>query len=331
MFRVMTAVALAATLPGAASASAIISDGNVMLGVKDTGALNVGGGPPSPVTGTPTVGLRFTPTGNEATAHGCLCEGWGVGIGDTGVSGFDGNGFSNLTVDSFVSTATTAKSVTSLTSGELKVTHDFAKASETDNLYRVSVSIENTSGADISDLRYTRVMDWDVEPTTFNEFSTVQGTGAAANVLFAHDDGFEAADPFAARTEIVAGATGDFVDSGPADHGALFDFGFGALEEGDVFSFEIFYGGAKTEVDALTALSAVDAEVFSFGQIAGDPFGLGLDDASGNPSNTFIFGFAGVGGTPVPPPSPIPVPATGLLLLSGMGMLFAGKRRKNAV
>lgn len=328
MSRIISAVALAAALPTAAGASAIISDGNIMLGVQDTGALNVPGGTPSPVTGTPDVGLRFTPTGNEATAHGCLCEGWGVGIGDTGVSGFDGNGFSNLSVDSFNSTATTATSVTSLTSGELKVTHDFAKAAETDNLYRVSVSIENTSGADISDLRYTRVMDWDIEPTTFNEFSTIQGTAAATNVLFAHDDGFEAADPFAARSEIVAGATGDFVDSGPADHGALFDFGFGALADGDVFSFDIFYGGAKTEVEALADLSAVGAEVFSFGQIADDPFGLGLDDAAGNPSNTFIFGFAGVGGTPVPPPAPIPVPATGLLLLTGLGVLF-GKSRKS--
>ncbi len=339
-FTKVGALAAALALPTAAFSS-IITDGNITLGVKETGALNVPGGDPSPVTRTTSVGLRYNPTGYEATAHGCSCEGWGVGIADGAgsavASGWDANGFSNLTVDEFSADATTAKSVVSLTSGELRVTHGFALADETDNLYRVTVEIENTSGAFIEDLRYTRLMDWDIEPTTFSEVVTIQGTEDAANVLFAHDDGFESGNPFAARSPRVAGSVGDFVDSGPADHGALFDFGFGELGIGETFSFDIFYGAAETESAALNALGEVGAEVFSFGQPSSDPDGTGM--GAGLDTNVFIFGFSGVGGSAVPDPTPdpdpmpmpmpaVPLPASSLLLLGGLGLLGAGRQLK---
>lgn len=318
------------------TSGAVLSDGNVVIGVNDTGSLNAAfnsgtpiDGYPSPVSGTSIVGLRYAPTGNEATSHGCVCEGWGVGIGETGQAAGDGSDNTGsafgIASASLVSTATTATSTVVTTFG-LTVVHDFALATETDDLYRVKVTITNNTGSDIADLRYTRAMDWDVEPTTFNEYSTIQGTAAATNVLYADDNGFASTNPFASRSPLAAGAVGDFVDSGPTDHGAIFDFGFGALAAGDSFSFDIFYGGAKTEREALIALAAVGAEVYSFGQISSDPLGLGLD-VGGNPSNTFIFGFAGVGGEVVRPPE-VPVPAAGWLLLSGFGALGVIRRRK---
>lgn len=122
MFLVAAFVLAATSMSGAAG---IIYDGNVMLGIKDTGALNAGSYssvssvlPPSP-GGVSTVGLRYIPTGNEATSHGCLCEGWGAGIATAGgtkvTSGFDGNGDDNLSVVSFTSDGKTATSVTKLT------------------------------------------------------------------------------------------------------------------------------------------------------------------------------------------------------------------------
>lgn len=305
--------------------SALISDGNILLGVNDTGSLNAPGGPPSPVDGTTLTGLRFTPTGNEATAHGCSCEGWGVGIGETGVWGGDGNdntgGAQNLAIESFTSTGTSATSVVTLTSGELRITHNFELASETDDLYRVTVTIENTSGVDIADLRYTRAMDWDVEPTTFNEFSTIQGTAAATAVAFAGANGFDSTNPFDPRGS-DGFVEGDFVDEGPTDHGAIFDFAFGALTAGSSKTFEIFYGGSATERGALLALNAVGAEVYSLGQPSSDSLGTGLAG-----TNTFIFGFAGVGGVVVPPPI-IPVPAAAWLLGGALGLLGATKLRR---
>lgn len=305
--------------------------------VNCEGHLNVDPEEPMPsAQGTGEVGLRFLPTNNESTAPGCLCEGWGAADAISGVSGFanessDG-GANNLRLVSYTSTASTAVSVVEVIDGEgnavLRVTHDYHPSPSTPNLYEVTVTIENVGDADV-DLRYRRVMDWDIEPTAFDEFSTIQGTAGAANVLFASNDGFATANPLGERSDI--GAIGDFVDFGPDDHGALFDFGFGTVAPGGKVSFRTFYGAAPDEDGADAALAAVDAEVFSYGQPNCAGSGGGEERrlaGSSSPSectgdgpdvgtpNTFIFAFAGVGGKPVigggggapsPPPAKIDI------------------------
>ena len=191
---------------GAANAGAIITNGTITMGINDQGHLNVFGGPPSSGTGTTAVGLRYNPTGAEATAPGCLCEGWGAGIVSLGTSGYanvdsDG-GVHNLALVSFSSTASTATSVV-LIAGALEITHFYHPTSKTDNLYQVDVSIKNLTGTDLTaaDLRYRRVMDWDIEPTAFSETVTVGGVPAAlgiangSNLRRVGDDGFASANP----------------------------------------------------------------------------------------------------------------------------------------
>lgn len=105
------AAALLAGLPLAAGA-AIIDNGTIQMGVDTYGQLNVGGGSPS-AGGVSATGLRYMPTNYEATAPGCLCEGWGVGIGETGTAGYANNsaGTGGLTSVSFSNTSSTATSV----------------------------------------------------------------------------------------------------------------------------------------------------------------------------------------------------------------------------
>jgi hypothetical protein len=252
--------------------SAVISNGTVSLGVNDLGSLNFSG-----------VGLRYEPTGGEVLNVGCLCEGWGAADAITGVQGWTdlAVGTSNVVPVSFANTASSATSVTTV-GGILQLTHDFQPSAATPNLYEITVTINNISSASV-DLRYTREMDWDVPPTSFDEFVTIQGTAAEPTVLHADNNGFQTPGPLVPRVNL--GATGDFVDVGPFDHGALFDLGLGALAPGATKSFTIFYGAAGTEVDALAAIAAVGATVYSLGQ-PNVPGGPDL----GSP-NTFIFAY----------------------------------------
>ena len=75
-----------------------------------------------------------------------------------------------------------------------------------------------------------------------------------------------------------------------ADHGSLFDFGFGSLAPGATTTFSTYYGAAGNEVDALAALVDVGAEAYSLGQPST------VDGPTLGTPNTFVFAFTGVGG-----------------------------------
>lgn len=277
---------LSVTPSASAADPAIIDNGTIQLGIHPEGQLNVCCGATS-LGGTDVVGLRYLPTKAESTAPGCLCEGWGVADAISGESGWaneaDGGTY-NLDLVSFESTETTARSVVRA-ADRFEVTHDY-HPSRTPNLYEVTVTIRNV-GTSTTDVRYRRVMDWDIEPTAFSEYVTIE-TGTSSNLLYSSDDGFASSDPLSGPSWIRF--EGEAVDSGPDDHGALFDFGFGELLPGTAVTFRTYYGAAGTQQSAIEALAAVRAEVFSFGQPGNR---RGRDE--GRP-NTFIFAFAGVGG-----------------------------------
>lgn len=281
------AMSAAAVSPTRATPTeAIIDNGTIRLGVHATAELNVPGEVPS-VGGTYEVGLRYLPTNAEGTAPGCLCEGWGVADVSSSTSGWanqDFGGATNLSVVSFDATASTAVSVVRV-GDTFEVTHDYHPSSSP-NLYEVDVTIKNVSEAVVSP-KYRRVMDWDVEPTAFDEYVTNQG-GGATNLVFYNTNGFASSDPLSDAAG-EGWIEGDVVDAGPDDHGALFDFQFADLAPGASRNFQIYYGAAGTESDADTARAIVGAEVYSYGQTSTDP-------ENGTP-NTFIFAFAGVGGS----------------------------------
>jgi RHS repeat-associated protein len=268
-------------------AYAFISNGTLRLGVNPEGHLDA-------TSGTEDLGIEYVPTSGDALIPGCWCEGWGIADRTANASGWasvDNGGISaNVVVTSFDVTATTAESVVEV-DGRWRVRH-FYHPSPRPELYEVDLTVENI-GAASSSLVYRRAMDWDVPPTEFDEFVTLQGS--LPFLLDSTDDGFAYVDPLLPLTDL--GARGTFQDVGPDDRGGAFDLSLGTLAPGASSTLTMFYGAAATEADALTALAAVRADVYS----------LGEPNTPGGPTfgtpNTFMFGITGEGvPTPEQPP-----------------------------
>jgi hypothetical protein len=301
-------VATIALLGLASQASATtITNGTVTLGVNPQGDLNS-----SDSAGF--FGVTYNATGNDGTRAGCPCEGWGAGAG--GPTEFQARANENAGNDgytpvSFTSTATSAVSVVDILRGgvaALRLTQDFHPSPTTPNLYEITTTLENISGGALTDVRYERVMDWDIEPTAFSEFVTInRGSTPPADLIYSDDNGFSDTYPFTTDPALDPSTVNtNYVDKGPADHGARFTFSFGALAATEKKQFFLYYGAAGNEADANAAVSAAALEVFSYGQPnvgdGDDPDDLADGPAQGKP-NTFIWGFRAVGGTPVIPPT----------------------------
>lgn len=305
-------VALAATPAGAV----VIGNGSIFLGVNADASLNDtdGIGP----SGRRGVGLFDGRTFWEATYDGCTCEAWGAGDrytatavwANTVENGLNASSDAGASVTGFNFTPFSAISVVEVDgTSAFRVVHNFVP-SATPDLYQVNVSITNLGSSAMAPV-YRRAMDWDIEPTPFEEYVTIGGVRDSAgnphpNILFSSDDGFASGNPFAGESSIDSATVNtNFFDNGPTDHGALFDFQFDDLAAGDTLDFKIFYGASSSESAARAALAAVGAEIFSFGQARdsidggpGDPStrlpsearGDGEDFASTERS-TFIFAF----------------------------------------
>jgi hypothetical protein len=271
-----------------------------------------------------------------------LCEGWGVGDAISGIAGWanvdEGNtsnprGVFNLRLVSFVSTSATATSVVDLFNPAngvsiLRVTHSYVPEPLSPSLYRVNVTIQNLTASNVQ-LRYRRTIDWDIEPTAFDEYVTIL-KGTSPFLITTTNNGFDTPNPLSPPAPLAdRPASGTFIDwplgapqdpNTPGDdtvtvldQGAVFDFNFGLLAPGGMRSFTTFYGAAGTEAQMVAAASTVGMEAYSLGQPVlrdpTDPNDLprpldsnnnGYPDSAENGApNTFLFGFGAIGGTPI--------------------------------
>jgi len=266
------------------SGGVILNNGLIELGVNPAGNLIVA----TNANVYDAIGLTYIPTGGEALAPGSPDEGWGVGDPISGVSGYayDENDINNLTVVSFTATPTTATSVVTV-GNTFRVTHDY-QPSISSNLFEATVTIQNISSATV-DVRYRRVMDWDVPPTVFDEFVTIGGW-PTAGLIGSSDGGFSSADPLVPSSPIAAATVNvNFDDYGPFDQGAVFDLDFGNLAPGHTVQFELYYGAAGSEDEARAVLAQINAEVYSLAEPSN------FNPPTGVP-NTFIFALTGLTG-----------------------------------
>jgi hypothetical protein len=324
---IAVAIATGALLgAGAAQAGGIITFGETTLGVNDSGELNFysEAGP----GGAMIYGVYRNGIG-DAISPGCACEGWGVSI--TGADGFSTSAFANQSSGSsgysggtFGISDNRASSNVTMNGAPVSISHFYGPSLQADT-FQAQVQISNNGLTDLENLVYRRAMDWDVPPSPFSEYVTHGGVVAnlvanGGNVLYASNNGFANSDPLSDASWIDVGVdtiNTDFVKAGPADHGSVFDFAFGTLKSGETRIFNIFYGTAASEGDALSKISALGANVYSLGQPAGYSEGGEGDGGEGEgggdvptapgdaeissvgvPSapETFFFAFGGVGG-----------------------------------
>jgi type IV pilus assembly protein PilY1 len=314
------------TLPG----------GQVSLGVAIDGQLGAGSLPATSNVPGGKYGIYLASQNADGIAPGCFCEGWGASA--NGVSGYaaNDNGNANTTHVSFTSTATTATTVTTLASlPALQITQAFAPAAGAPTaLFQDTVTLTNTGSTTLNDVRYARALDWDINPTEFNEIVTIQGLPASA-LLFSNDDGFCTPDPVADVTtsacpdEIAGTDNTNFVKVGPIDQGSFFVFKFGNLAPGASASFIIYFGAANNESLALAALTGVKAGLYTLGY-------SNIGGVANVNSGVWMFAFNGVGGTaPTGGGTTVIVPTLsewGLILLALLMMAAAARlfRRTSA-
>jgi hypothetical protein len=339
--RHLLAGAATLALVGAAQAGAIITFGQTSMGVNDTGELNFA------VGGAEAVGLARAGVG-DAISPGCWCESWGVALSNaTGsFSTFAGQsagfgGFSTVEgANTFGATASTATSLVTMAGLPVTIRHAFGP-SLVEDVFQVQVTITNQGSSTLDNLVYRRAMDWDVPPTPFSEYVTHVGVANNlvannGNVLYAGNNGFATGNPLVSaewdssvQNTWAGGSVNttntDFNKAGSADHGSVFDFAFGALAAGQSRVFNIYYGSAANEAQALSKVGALGANLYSLGQ-SSDPGLIGeegpgeisvaSDAVEGSPEGpvvvapaaatpgfdpaqqaTFLFAFGGVGGT----------------------------------
>lgn len=304
----LVAAAIAVSALSAQAASAVLSTGVIKMGVADNAGLGA-------------LGVGFdSPVGGDSIIRGCLCEGWGASAGGVsgnvyGASNIAGISSSLLTTTVASGSGLDAKSVVTMTNG-LEVTHAYSYVSDT--LFKVTVTLKNTTAGSLSDVRYARVLDWDVDPGFFaSNFTTVYGgtpSGPGGKVLHTSTNPFVFADPLNPPTENA----NTNVTNLAGDLGSFFVFGFGSLAAGASETFDTFIGAESTVSQLLASFTSAGVEAYSF--TTGNATGR-----DGSTAPAYGYGFAGLD---LPPIGTTPTP--GALLLSGLALVALGATRRRA-
>lgn len=329
--------------------STILKDQSLLLGVNQAGNLNTPkgsgtvGNNANTLNAGGSVGIAYKWGGGgsysagwyDSTSPGKMWEGWGVSGKDSisknitsGYASVDAGGVSaNIVVKSFVVDDTSIKSTVWImdsagTSPLFEVTHVYGPTigATNKNLFQALVTVTNISGGTLDDVRYRRIMDWDILDNTTTVYTDQVGVANSFASTFTPkiydscDNGGShgsitpdpsvdckpAPYPVTTSNHVdISGWGGSYKDSDgktkTTNLGASFTFQFGQLLCNESAIFYIYYGAGGSKQEVINALNTVDAKIYS----------LGYDTNYTNLA--YGFGFKGVSGSAVAPTLPTKV------------------------
>lgn len=286
-----------ALLAAAASANAVsISNGVISAGITD-GTVYDGG---------ISTGLVRLADGFDPIQPGTPRDSYGVAAG--ALAGYVDPfffGTSNIVTGSVASGADTARVSSRLTDGGgavLKIVQEYSFLA--DNVLGIRHSVYNKSGS-AQDVLFARNVDWDIDPTAFDETVTVDALSGP--VYEASWNGFNDPSPLGFWDVAPAGGGSD-----RGDNGAGFKIDLGTLAAGAGVGFDVFY--------SLNNIGQTEAELRAQLAGLGATFSItGVDSIDGRNAAGLSFGstFA------------VPEPASSLLFgLGALGLAVVRRRSK---
>ncbi len=337
------AVASAAILVGMSGptdAQAVISSGNLYLGVQAAGQLTVNlGGPTSTGNcGSTQTSLFHVPSSDEAMDCDFEGEGWGLTY-DGGPVGFAYKSDTSLrpagvgTVSpctvilplptaAFTSSATVA--ISSVSIGDIDTVQTYEPYPGEPDVYQDHIQLTNTNATDpMTNVLYRRVMSWGSPGHPASGSGWSDATFETINTL-PDPPGFPTSPVPAAvvQTSIVSASTcpnplspvsalAFGPPTGPAlihgtngDVAMVWDFNFGALAPLETRTFTLYYGAAPDLATAHADLTDIEAEIYNIAEATNKC----VPSGGCTPQSPVVF-FMAFGGLDGPPPEPQP-PAT---------------------
>ena len=127
-----------------------------------------------------------------------ILTGAGEGTSFWGGSNMGKGGVFNLSPQPLITDGVNATTIVDVTTGPLRIKHEFFPSPATDKLYQVVVTMTNTdTERTLTELRYRRVMDWDIPPQLFRECVSIMYRGFVfpTDLEYFTDAGLEGINP----------------------------------------------------------------------------------------------------------------------------------------